>query len=180
MNARKAITKSLIPGAILLVIVIIAGLLGYRLNITGSMPLGVWKQADTIHRGAFVAVCIDESLPSVKLAFERAYIPRGECPNGHVPLLKEVGAVAGDTVTLTADAVLVNGKPLANSKTKAVDHLGRPMESIARGTYTVKPGEYWLFALSNPNSYDSRYFGAVRAESILHAMLPVATVQLPT
>lgn len=180
MNTRKLITRALVPGAVLLAIVVIGGLMGYRLNTTASMPLGLWKQGDTVHRGAYATACIDHQTPTAAMAFERNYLPEGECPSGYAPLLKQIVAMPGDTVTLTDDAVIVNGKPIPNTRTNRHDSKGRPMQFIERGTYTVAQGEYWLIANQHPNSYDSRYFGPVRASAILSTMLPVVTKAYPT
>src|SRR5258708_39776671 len=76
-------------------------LAGLRLNLTGSLPVGLYVAARAAPvRGALVLVC----LPSEVAAFARArgYVPRGgACPGGIVPIGKPIVAMPGDTVTVT-------------------------------------------------------------------------------
>lgn len=180
MQTRRAIVYATVPGMLVLLAAIVGGWQGYRLNLTPSMPLGIWRAGDTIHRGAYVTACITRDMPSVALAFDREYFPHGECASGYSPLLKEIGAVPGDTVTLNDDGVAVNGHAIPHTKTNHADTNGRPMQYISRGTYIVPPGEFWLFANGHPNSYDSRYFGPVKVTNILHSMRPILTIAYPT
>src|SRR5881296_3096055 len=104
------------------VVALAAGrLAGLRLNLTGSLPVGLYLAAgDVPARGALVLVC----LPPEVAAFARArgYVPRGgACPGGVVPIGKPILAVAGDTVTVTRTGLLVNGRPVPNSQPRSTD-----------------------------------------------------------
>jgi type IV secretory pathway protease TraF len=84
----------------------IASSIGLHVNHTVSMPIGVWRShpyTRPLKAGDVVAVC----LPQTDLI--RRYIGPGSCANGLEPLLKIVGAVAGDTVVLDASGASVNG-----------------------------------------------------------------------
>ena len=65
--------------------------LGFRLNLTPSLPLGLYRLAPgPIERGALVATCLP-----LEMALEgrqRGYLSRGGCPGGASPVLKRVGA----------------------------------------------------------------------------------------
>jgi conjugative transfer signal peptidase TraF len=156
---------------------LIGGLAGYRINLTASMPLGIWKKSTVIQVGSYIAACIPPDTPAAKAAIERGYIPPGQCPGGLAPLLKRVAALPGDSVYLTDEAVYINGSPLPNSRTQAVDSKKRSIPPFPRGNYRVLPGQCWLFATTHPNSFDSRYFGPVQESSVVNSLLPVATFE---
>ncbi len=137
---------------------------GLHLNSTSSMPQGMWLErpyTGAVRTGDAVVVC----LPATEQT--RRYIGPGTCPNGLEPLLKTVGAVPGDVVTL----------PLPGYAPLAADAAGRPLTAYPAGTYRVQPGQVFLFSEHDVRSYDSRYFGPVETRSIIAAGKPVWTLQ---
>ena len=129
------------------------------------MRLGLWHLRPVggrLERGQIVSVCPpDRSV--VREARRRGYLGSGDCPGGYEPLLKPVGAIPGDVVTVEAKNIAVNGVFLAGSAALTADPDGRPIETLAPGTYTVAPSELWLLSTTHPASFDSRYFGPVSA-----------------
>jgi conjugative transfer signal peptidase TraF len=162
----------------LILLVLIGGLAGYRINPTASMPVGLWKKSSVVQRASYVAFCIPPDSEAAQIAHERGYLPPGQCPGSLAPLLKRVEALPGDMVLLTNEAAYINGMALPNSRTQGADSQGRPLSSFPRGSYRVLPGQYWVFATPNPNSFDSRYFGPVPETSIETALVPVAVFEL--
>src|SRR5256885_3616394 len=75
-----------------------------------------------------------------------------------VPLLKRVGAVAPQTVCVFDALVWIDGVPVA--AVLPADRLGRPLPSW-RQCRQLRPGELFLLSVTNPASFDSRYFGPV-------------------
>ncbi len=149
------------------VVLLAAGwIAGLRLNLTGSLPVGLYLAAGAASaRGALVLVC----LPPEVAAFARArgYVPRGgACPGGVVPIGKPVLASAHDTVTVTPTGLLVNGAPIPNSQALAVDRKGRRLPRLGAGRYVVRPGTVWVLSSYSRFSFDSRYFGAVEAAQV--------------
>ena len=143
-----------------------ARLSGLRLNLTRSLPVGLYRvtQGPAV-RGAIVLVCLPPTLAEV--ARERGYVPHGgSCPGGVMPVGKPVFAVAGDTVTVTPAGLQVNGVPAVNSKALASDRHGRSLPQMSTGRYVVRPGELWLLSEYSRFSFDSRYFGAVQAAAV--------------
>jgi len=138
-------------------------LAGLRLNVTGSLPVGLYFVSRAApNRGSLVLVC----LPVWVAAFAKArgYVPQGgSCPEGLVPVGKRVCALPGDTVTVTPTGLLVNGTPVPNSRPLGWDHEGRPLPRLEVGRYVVRPGALWLVSSYSRFSFDSRYFGAVKA-----------------
>ena len=95
---------------VLILLSFIGGLAGYRINLTGSMPLGIWKKSTALQRGSSVAACIPPKSPAAQIAATRGYIPPGQCPGGLAPLLKPIAALPGETVRLNDEAVSINGQ----------------------------------------------------------------------
>lgn len=145
-----------------------AGLLGLRVNLTGSIPVGVYRvigDASELHHGDVVLACLPDA--AADLAHERGYVPRGgACAGGLMPVGKMVAAVAGDTVTVTRDGLRVNGRGIANSRALAHDAVGRGLNPFPSGRYEVPGGELWLIGAS-PRSFDSRYIGPIAAANVI-------------
>lgn len=175
---RKQLLHACVPGLLIFLLGVAAGAAGVRINTTASLPLGLWRITDQIEKGAYASACVPPTAPMMAVAIERRYLPDGSCNGGYAPLLKRIVAVAGDTVTLTPEAVIVNGVPLPNSATLAYRAID-PLPAIARGDYTVGQGEYWLLATDSPRSFDSRYFGPLRRADIEHGMAPLLTFTRP-
>ena len=132
---------------------------GYRLNMTRSFPIGLWRiemlQREP-HVGDTVFICPPKT-PAFDLALERGYLPRGLCPGGTGPLIKTVAALAGQDVAI-GGRVRVDGRLLDHSELRLADPAGS------------------IFLHSKfPGSYDSRYFGSVPADGILGLAKPVFT-----
>ena len=96
-----------------------------------------------------------------------------ECPAGYQPLLKPIAAIAGDVVDLTPDVVAVNGEPMAQSHTQEHDRAGRVLPHMPWGRYQLTAGELWVMSTYHPASWDSRYFGPIRAETVIATVVPL-------
>ena len=142
-----------------------------RLNVTASMPIGVYRQTGrAITRGAIVGACVPP--PYAGLAYARGYLHSGICPLGVRPVMKYVAAVPGDSVEIRWSGVSVNGRRIANTGILPADSLGRVIPSLV-GSYVVGPDQYWLISNRSPGSFDSRYFGPVT--EILGVVEPILT-----
>lgn len=179
-SARRRISRR-VHGGLKVAIILAAGVagasalatggafaLGYRVNTTASMPLGVWRVDPhaTVGRGDVAWVCPPNSI-EFRTARRYGFVPTGFCEGNFTPLLKPVAAVAGDTVDVSPEGVWVNGRLLPNTVAKRVDGAGRLLPLIPQREYVVRPGQVWLLSTYHPASFDSRYFGPV----------PVAGVQ---
>ena len=98
------------------------------------------------------------------LAAQRGYLP------ARVPLLKRVGAVAPQHVCIVDALVWIDGVPVAAAL--AADRLGRPLPSWPQCRW-LRPGELFLLSVTNPASFDSRYFGPVSASAVIGVAHPV-------
>ena len=143
---------------------------GLRINTTESMPRGLWREVavdGVLHHGDVVAAC----LPDVGQI--RHYVGEGSCPNGLEPVLKTIGAIAGDDVETTADGVRVNGVLMANTAPMKQDSQGRTLERAPFVHYRVGDGEVWLLSSYSARSFDSRYFGSVAMDCVIARGVPV-------
>lgn len=146
---------------------------GYRLNVSDSLPPGVWRvQPGAPVRGAVVLACPPNSA-LFRAAREAHYIARGVCPGGLAPLLKPVAAVAGDRVVVTASGIAVNGAPVRNTARFSTDLSGRALPSPPDNVSVVPEGQVWLLSSYNRRSFDSRYFGPVTTSRIQGVARPV-------
>lgn len=146
---------------------------GYRMNMTRSYPLGLWRieaQAREYRAGDVVFICPpgDETFD---LALERGYLPRGLCPGGAGPLIKEIVAVAEQVVTI-GESVIIDGAMLPDSTVRRIDSEGRALPQATGGL--VPAGHVFLHS-AFLGSFDSRYFGPVPASGILGLARPVIT-----
>jgi conjugative transfer signal peptidase TraF len=153
------------------------GILGFRFNLTGSLPYGVYHTTgEPARRGSIVHVCLPPQVAA--FARERGYLGPGSCAGGVRPLGKMVLAVGGDVVVLRPDGIRVNGVAIPHSATLPRDSRGRPLPHAPWGEYRLPAGELWLFSPYRRNAYDSRYFGPVKIERMISVLEPVWTWSL--
>jgi len=170
------VRRVLWAGGGLVVLLTAAWRVGVRLNLTGSLPVGLYLEtAGVTTRGSLVLTCLP--LPVASFAQARGYVPRGPCPGGAAPVGKLVVAVTGDTVVVGATGVEVNRRTIPNSQPLARDSRGRPLPSAPLGRHVVRSGQLWLVSPYSPLSFDSRYFGPVGVRSVLTLARPLWTAE---
>jgi conjugative transfer signal peptidase TraF len=165
-RAGSSVSSFLLFVAAILIILAAAFLAGFRVNLTGSIPLGVYRlETGPVARGSTVLAC----LPRATAAFARArgYLPRGVCDDGSAPVGKTVAAVGGDTIGIRPDGITVNGLAIPNSRALVRDSHGRGLPSYPVGEYLVGPTEIWLISSFSAGGFDSRYFGPVSRGRVL-------------
>ena len=89
--------------AIFIVMAFFAWLAGFRVNVTASLPLGLYRLTNEVPRRGSIAFFCLESPEFRRLAREREYVGPGGCPGGIRALGKEVYGLPGDTVGIEAD-----------------------------------------------------------------------------
>jgi conjugative transfer signal peptidase TraF len=138
---------------------------GYRVNVTSSMPVGIYRiVADKVPgRGDYVAYCPDGE--TAALALVNDWLRPGSCRSGTRPLLKILAGVAGDTVRLGADGIRINGVLQPGSAVRSADKNGVALTPhIPEGN--VPAGKAFLLT-RHKGGYDSRYFGPVPASGLV-------------
>jgi conjugative transfer signal peptidase TraF len=139
--------------------------LGYRINLSGSLPGYLYRaipleEGEAIIRGDRVVMDIYRlDNPGMEIGIQRGYVRRNSM------MLKEIGAIPGDTVEMKDNMLFVNGRPIPviiNSE----DSRGRPLSPYPTPV-TLSPDFYWL--ISTPRGgFDSRYFGPVHRDTFTH------------
>jgi conjugative transfer signal peptidase TraF len=169
--AKVTATALLTTGTAIWALGSVGIVLGFRVNTSPSMPLGLWYEHASA-RHVYVAGDIVEVCPPMAL-WQRYYLRPGQCPSSaREPILKIIAASPGDVVDVSPNGMVVNGVKLANTSPLSRDGVGRPLAPYPPGTYTVLPGTVWLVA-PRWDSYDSRYFGPVSIEDIQGLAEPV-------
>ncbi len=115
-----------------------------------------------LHVGSIVLVPLPAE--AATLAAQRGYLPT------RIPLLKRVGAVAPQVVCIADGSVRIDGVPSA--AVLPADRWGRPLPSWPQ-CRRLRPGELFLLSVTNPASFDSRYFGPVSASAVIGVARPV-------
>ncbi|AZU56140.1 S26 family signal peptidase [Ralstonia pseudosolanacearum] len=141
-------------------------------NPSDSVAVG-WYRVDPLdHRGGSLPnplpvnsiVLVPLPAEAGALAAQRGYLPT------RVPLLKRVGAIAPQEVCIAGGIVRIDGVPSA--AVLRADRLGRPLPAWQQ-CRRLAPGELFLLSVTNPASFDSRYFGPVAASTVIGVAHPV-------
>jgi conjugative transfer signal peptidase TraF len=152
-------------------------------SFVSSLPRLTYNPSDSVAVGWYRVDPLDhraDSLPSSlpvnsivlvplpteagALAAQRGYLPT------RVPLLKRVGAIAPQEVCIADGIVRIEGVPAA--AVLRADRLGRPLPAWQQ-CRRLEPGELFLLSVTNPASFDSRYFGPVSASTVIGVAHPV-------
>lgn len=153
-------------------VILLLGLLGFRFNLSTSLPLGVYRvTSDLATRGSIVHVCLPADV--AEFARGRGYLGPGSCAGGVRPVGKIVFATEGDVVTLSRNEIRVNGEPVPESATASRDSRGQLLPHYPWGTHRLGKDEIWLFSPYHRSAYDSRYFGPVRRSDVVSVLRPV-------
>ena len=141
-------------------------------NPSDSVAVGWYRvdpldhRADSLPRPLPVGSIVLAQLPAdaAALAAQRGYLPM------RIPLLKRVGAVSPQEVCIVGRSVRIDGVPSA--AVLRTDRMGRPLPALQQ-CRRLEFGELFLLSVTNPASFDSRYFGPVRASAVLGIAHPL-------
>lgn len=151
---------------------------GYRLNLSSSIPWGIYKVSNTpLVRGDIVEYCPPNNA-ILRLAKDRGYLLNGfSCPNFYSPIFKPIAAIAGDEIIINDGGVWVNGIWLTNSNPSHKDGKGRVLipQNILKSK--VSEGQVFLISTYSNRSFDGRYIGSVPAAGIKAKLLPIYTIK---
>lgn len=156
----------ILAGVVACVAIVLAGAAaGYRVNMTASEPLGLWRMQPLtrpVAVGDLVFICPPEA-EIFSQARTRGYLRRGLCPTGDAPLIKMVIATEGQRVEIGAD-VRIDGLSIPATTVVPADGKGRKLDADVGGT--VPAGSVFLYS-PFVASWDSRYFGSIPASGVL-------------
>jgi conjugative transfer signal peptidase TraF len=127
-------------------------------NATPSSPIGLYRvlPARRLRTGDMVIAWPPAT--ARRLAATRHYVPAG------VPLVKRVGAVAGDRVCATGRRISLNGVPVAVRQAR--DPSQRPLPWWS-GCRLLGGGDVFLLSAVSPRAFDGRYFGVTHSSDVV-------------
>ena len=138
------------------------------INPTVSEPQGFYRivahTAQDYRRGMMVVFPVPG--PFRSLVYGRGWLKAG------VPLMKNIGALAGDQVCVREDHFEVNGKtqgPVSN-----VDRTGAALPRL-RGCFLIGAGDFFPMSRNHERSFDGRYMGAQPLSAITGEARPLWT-----
>ncbi|WP_405118292.1 S26 family signal peptidase [Pseudomonas leptonychotis] len=138
-------------------------------NASNSVPPGWYRIADAQLLAVGDLVLVRLPPETAALAAQRGYLP------STVPLLKTVAAIAPQQVCIQRRQVLIGGMPVA--KQLRWDRQGRALPNWGACRHLV--GDELFLLSSNPESFDSRYFGPVSASEVIGLAQPLRLVTPP-
>ena len=149
---------------------------GFRLNVTASLPLGLYRLTNEVPQKGSIAFFCLESPEFRSLAKERDYVGSGFCAGSLRSLGKEVYGLPGDLISIEADGALsINNQVIPGSAAKTHDSKGRPMPAPELRPGLIPAGKALMLSLHHQGSFDGRYFGLVSLSSV-HPVKPVFTI----
>jgi conjugative transfer signal peptidase TraF len=136
---------------------------GYRINVSPSVPAGIWRVGGEPAKGGYVTVAASEHM-GYRLAVERKYLPEAK------PMLKLLAAAEGDVISYDTreKAITVNGWHIVMTEIFESDTDGRPLPK-AKFPLRLESGQVWVSS-ENVRGYDSRYFGPVSRDLLKNAV----------
>ena len=139
-------------------------------NPSDSVARGWYRigPADALQVGSIVLARLPA--PAAALAAQRDYLPAG------IPLLKRIGAVAPQWVCVDGASVRIDDVVVA--AVMRADGHGRPLSDWSQCRRLTR-GELFLLSNTNPASFDSRYFGPIRASDVIGSAQPLWTWSAP-
>lgn len=145
---------------------------GWRLNLTASEPLGLYRLQPLgiapIPRGTRIEFCPPAWVTPIAYPFYMS----GDCPSGGRAMLKTVLGVPGDQISATEEGLTINGTqvPGSASRLRSIRYSEILLPRF-RETLVLQSGQYWVYGSGErPElaalSFDSRYYGPIRVEWI--------------
>ena len=133
---------------------------GFRVNLTASLPLGLYRLADEVpQRGSIAFFCLEQ--PEFwRMAKDRDYLGSGTCPGGIRALGKKVYGLPGDLIGIEADGTIsINSQVIPGSAALPRDSRGRVMPAPQLQAGIIPPDKALMLSLHHKGSFDGRYFG---------------------
>ena len=135
-------------------------------NASASVPLGLYRIAPIARPRVGDMVAVRPSPALARFMAERRYVEMNAL------LVKPVAAVAGATVCRDQLRVTIEARVAAAALQR--DRFGRPLPRWS-GCLRLGRDQFFLIAPSHADSFDSRYFGIVRASQIVGRVIPLWT-----
>ena len=175
-RGRRLFRQLWFASALLCGLAIAFAVLGVRINVTASIPLGLYIQSSEKPTRGLIAEFCPEGMSKTQSERYRGF--GFGCHDQSIPLLKPIVAVAGDRVHFSPQGIAVNGKLIPNTAPRWADGKGRPLRPWPAGDYTVEPDKIVVASAYHPGSYDSRYLGPIPVADVKLNLRPFLVVPL--
>jgi conjugative transfer signal peptidase TraF len=140
-----------------------------KVNVSTSIPLGLYRRAG---RGHYAAFCLTPEQAKWALSAGLETLT-GDCPGRIIALMKPmVYPTAEHPLALTKSGFVLNGKLLPNTAPKTKSKTGKPLGHYPFGVYT---SGIWPVSTYNRDSLDARYYGPISAAQIQFYTSPLLT-----
>ncbi|MEZ0242347.1 MAG: S26 family signal peptidase [Sphingomonas sp.] len=133
-------------------------------NASASVPVGLYAAGPARRLAPGDLVAAHAPAPIARMMAERGYLPL------RVPMLKHVAAVAGQRVCRSGLHISIDTALVAEARSH--DRDGRELPAW-EGCRTLRSGEVFLLNAASADSFDGRYFGPIRARSVIAVLHPL-------
>jgi len=133
-------------------------------NATASTPIGLYavSTARNLKVGDLAVITPPDRIGDFLAA--GSYLPK------HVPLLKHVRALRGQTVCRNGSTILIDGEKTATALEHDSHGIALPIWS---GCQVLADDEVFVLNDTVPGSFDSRYFGSIPTSSVIGRATPL-------
>jgi len=135
-------------------------------NASQSVPTGLYRVAPGTHPRVGELAAIRPSPALARFMAMRGYVEQG------VLLVKPIAAPAGARVCRRGTDVTIDGRHIATALER--DRRGRALPRW-QGCWRLGADQLFLIAPARPDSFDSRYFGAVARLRVVGRARPLWT-----
>jgi len=142
---------------------------GLRLNLSPSVPLGVYWVDSSITPavGDYVALCPPHNA-LFETALELGYLAPGACRAGYGELIKVLAATEGSSVATREDGVWIDGELWPLSTPLARDAHGRVVPQRSMPRFEVLGDQsIWVMSERSASGFDARYFGPLDRDALV-------------
>lgn len=139
----------------------------YILNISQSLPIGIYQKIDSYDYKIddYVIVKVPEEYK--EFIYSRGYMGTDEL--SAKTMLKKIKGINGDSFEVIEGSLIKNNTEII-AKVLSKDSKGRELPKISK--IILKNGEYFLLG-EHPHSLDSRYLGKFQEKDILYKVSPI-------
>lgn len=135
-------------------------------NASASVPIGFYAVQPIDTPGVGDLVVLEPPSRLGDWLLEQGYL------GADVPLIKHIASLPGQRVCRIGGTVTVDGSPVAIAKLR--DRFNRPLP-VWQGCQTLTDDHIFFLNPDTETSLDGRYFGPLRADTIIGRAVPLWT-----
>lgn len=139
------------------------------INDSASVPIGFWQRLPYRASHVTIGTVIGFRPNALAMSYVRPHMPEYV---KRMTIQKYVVGLPGQTMCRKGRGFSIDGRLLGYAAMRDSDGNALPDWS---GCHVLKPGEYAVFSDRIPNSFDSRYYGAVKSADIRGIYKPLLT-----